>query len=202
MPRAAGQIDLAKAEAVLDAAAEVFAERGLGAPVDEVARRAGVSKQTIYNRYGGKHGLVKALVERRSHMMTAALEEPDAGEHLEDTLIAYARDLLALHLSPGHQQFLRVLVAAAADDPEMARVFYEAGPKASRERFAGFLARQARDGKLRLEDPLEAASYFGGMVTGHRQLGLLLGVNPPMSPEEVERTAQRTARAFLKACRA
>ena len=65
MPRAAGQIDRAKNEAILDAASDVIFERGLGAPLDEVARRAGVSKQTIYNHYGSKGDLVRALIERR-----------------------------------------------------------------------------------------------------------------------------------------
>jgi len=51
MARAVGQIDLAKTQAILDAAVDVMAERGLGASMEEVARRAGVSKQTIYNHY-------------------------------------------------------------------------------------------------------------------------------------------------------
>lgn len=41
MPRVAGQIDLAKGEAILDAAVEVLGERGLAASMEEVARRAG-----------------------------------------------------------------------------------------------------------------------------------------------------------------
>ena len=40
MPRAPGQIDLAKTEAILDAAAQVFGERGLAASMEEIARRA------------------------------------------------------------------------------------------------------------------------------------------------------------------
>ena len=47
MPRLAGQIDVAKNEAILDAAVEVLAERGLSAPIEAIARRASVSKQTI-----------------------------------------------------------------------------------------------------------------------------------------------------------
>ena len=62
MPRAAGQIDAAKTEAILDAAYEVLAERGLSAPMGEIARRAGVSKQTVYNRYSCKGEIVRALV--------------------------------------------------------------------------------------------------------------------------------------------
>ncbi|HEY9219927.1 MAG TPA: helix-turn-helix domain-containing protein, partial [Phenylobacterium sp.] len=88
MPRVAGQIDLAKNEAILDAASEVLSLRGFTASMDEIARLAGVSKQTIYNHYGGKAELVRALAERRVHEVTAPLNAPEAAEHPEAALAA------------------------------------------------------------------------------------------------------------------
>jgi AcrR family transcriptional regulator len=72
MPRVAGQIDRAKTEAILEATAEAIYARGLGVSVDEIARRAGVSKQTIYNHYGSKADLIRALIETRAQTITAA----------------------------------------------------------------------------------------------------------------------------------
>ena len=63
MARVIGQIDLSKNEAILDAAVDVLGERGITAPMEEIARRAHVSKQTIYNHYGSKAELVRALPE-------------------------------------------------------------------------------------------------------------------------------------------
>ena len=40
MPRVAGQIDVSKNEAILDAAVEVFSQRGVMASVEDIARRA------------------------------------------------------------------------------------------------------------------------------------------------------------------
>ena len=52
-------------ERVLDAAADLFAERGyLGSTVADVARRAGVSVQTVYNAVGGKPELLKVAYDR------------------------------------------------------------------------------------------------------------------------------------------
>ncbi|MEJ8277604.1 TetR/AcrR family transcriptional regulator [Pseudonocardia spirodelae] len=49
--------------ALLDAAADVFAERGYdGASVDEIARVAGVSVGSIYSRFGSKQDLFRALM--------------------------------------------------------------------------------------------------------------------------------------------
>ena len=76
MPRAAGQIDRAKSEAMLDAAVQVIAEQGVSAPVATIAKRAGVSKQTLYNHFGGKAGLIRVLILRRVDEFTAPLADP------------------------------------------------------------------------------------------------------------------------------
>src|SRR5437868_5777618 len=72
---------------VLDAAAEVFAERGPDASVDEIARRAGVGHGTVFRRFPTKESLVAAVMCRRLEEITAAaedlLEQPDAGEAFE-----------------------------------------------------------------------------------------------------------------------
>lgn len=49
-------------ERLLRAAAEVFAERGLEAGVDEVARAAGVGMGTLYRRFPTKQSLIEELV--------------------------------------------------------------------------------------------------------------------------------------------
>jgi AcrR family transcriptional regulator len=52
--------------ALLDAAAEVFAARGLrDASVDEIAERAGYSKGAVYWHFESKDGLFLALLEER-----------------------------------------------------------------------------------------------------------------------------------------
>ena len=69
---------------VLEAAAEVFAERGPDASVDEIARRAGVGHATVFRRFPTKEALLAAVVCRRLDELTAfaedALAQQDAGE--------------------------------------------------------------------------------------------------------------------------
>jgi AcrR family transcriptional regulator len=48
-------------ERILAAAAEVFAERGLEATLDDIADRAGVGVGTVYRRFANKEALVEAL---------------------------------------------------------------------------------------------------------------------------------------------
>ncbi|WP_230007638.1 TetR/AcrR family transcriptional regulator, partial [Microbacterium sp. Bi128] len=49
-------------ERIRTAAAAAFAEHGLDAPLDDIARRAGVSAGTIYHRFGSREGLIDAVV--------------------------------------------------------------------------------------------------------------------------------------------
>jgi AcrR family transcriptional regulator len=49
-------------EKVKQAAADAFARDGLDVPLEEIARRAGVRAGTIYNRFGGREGLLDAVV--------------------------------------------------------------------------------------------------------------------------------------------
>lgn len=62
--------------ALLDAAAEVFARRGVdGASVDDVAAAAGFTKGAVYSHFASKDGLVDALAEDKvSAYLTIGLE--------------------------------------------------------------------------------------------------------------------------------
>ena len=198
MPRLAGQIDLAKTEAILDAASEVLGERGLSAPMEEIARRAGVSKQTVYNHYGSKADLVRALVERRVDTITAPLREPGAEENPEDTLAAYARTLLTV-VTNRNYSLMRVTIQSAGEMPDLAREVFEAGPLRSRAELAEFLEMETRAGRMNVKDSKMAADLFGGMVLGHRQTKALLNIAPDLTEDQVEALALEAARIFMRA---
>jgi AcrR family transcriptional regulator len=69
-------------ETVLEAAAEVFAESGLNASYDEIARRAGVGAGTVYRRFPERAELVRALFDSQLDHIEALADDaagrPDA----------------------------------------------------------------------------------------------------------------------------
>jgi AcrR family transcriptional regulator len=71
---------------ILDAAAELFAERGLHVSLDEVAERAGVGVGTVYRRFADRDALIDALLQSRVEefleMVELAAANPDAWEGL------------------------------------------------------------------------------------------------------------------------
>jgi AcrR family transcriptional regulator len=63
VPGAPLRADAARNVAQIRAAAiAAFRGRGLDTPLEEIAAAAGVSKATIYNRFGGRAGLIDAVI--------------------------------------------------------------------------------------------------------------------------------------------
>jgi AcrR family transcriptional regulator len=85
---------------ILDAAREVFAERGLDVTLDEIARHAGVGTGTAYRRFPNKHVLIEALMVERIEVLEQiaheCLEDPDPwrglAAYLERSLAQQAAD--------------------------------------------------------------------------------------------------------------
>src|SRR5580692_12043342 len=61
--------------AVLDAARDVFAAQGAGAPISAVAERAGVGMGTLYRRYGSKAELLQRLCVLAMEQALAAADD-------------------------------------------------------------------------------------------------------------------------------
>lgn len=193
MPRVAGQVDEAKTRAILDAARELFSERGYQASMEEIARLAGVSRQTVYNRFPSKTELGRAMARRWSDAISAPL---DSDQSPEAVLTALATAMLEKFQGKGGSA-IRGLALTSPDAPEMAAAVYEAGPGQTLARLTRWLKAQADAGRLDVPDPAQAAEAFVGSVTGHAHLRAVLGV--PHPPIDVPTRAAEAARRFLKA---
>ena len=68
-------------ERILAAARDVFAERGLDAPLEAIARRAGVGQATLYRRFPTRQGLMVAAIGPKlaadTEATERALKDPD-----------------------------------------------------------------------------------------------------------------------------
>ena len=86
--------DATRSDRVVSVAAEVFAERGLGATLAEIAERAGVGVASVYRRFASKDDLISKVYEPRLLAAKAAVENallnPDPWAAFED----YFRDSL------------------------------------------------------------------------------------------------------------
>src|SRR3954465_10654370 len=112
------------------AARRLFLTDGYGqTTVSSIAEAAGVSVETIYKAFGGKPGLVRAMVSK-------ALEGAGAvpAEQRSDEMQAWERDpravirnwaRLATEVSPSTAPIVLLIRSAAGTDPEMADLLAE-----------------------------------------------------------------------------
>jgi AcrR family transcriptional regulator len=73
--------------AIRDAACAVFATAGLDAPMEQIAQAAGVSKGTIYHRFGSREALIESVVgelveAKLAELIEHSLAEPDPWSRL------------------------------------------------------------------------------------------------------------------------
>jgi AcrR family transcriptional regulator len=124
---------------VLDAARTAFAESGLDVGVEEIARRAGVGKGTLYRRFPTKEALVRAIFEdildemERNVAASAAIE--DAGEAFAHYVGSAAR------MQADNQGFFDVVAhglgARALTDEQRARIVAASTAPLQRAQAAG-----------------------------------------------------------------
>lgn len=113
-------------ERILDAARDVFLERGFdGASIDEIAERAPASKPTIYARYSGKPALFAAIVERSigELMNLGSAYTPPAGT-VQEKLVGLAMAIVDRSLKESIG-LLRVTIGEADRFPELSCQFHE-----------------------------------------------------------------------------
>ncbi len=194
MARVRGQVDETKTEAILEAATALFGEKGALASMEAIARRAGVSRQTLYNRFPNKLEIGRALAARRSDAISAPLR---AGGEPEAVLTAFAVGLLDKLLRVDAGASLRGVALMSPEMPDLADAIYQAGPAEGLRRLAAWLAEQDRLGLLSIPQPAVAAEMFAGMVLGHGHLRAILGVAQP--PLDLEARAAEATRRFLRA---
>jgi len=183
---------------LLDAAEAVFLREGYAAAnMDEIARNAGMSKRTLYQHFSSKAELFEAV-------MTAALaplridsalveDEPDIARALAGMLAACTRHLLAARQC----ELIRLVISEVHRSPELADAFHRAGPGRGADSLETRIAREARQGRLRVNDPHKAAEMLYGMALGAAHMKVLLGLREPPGEAEIVQHINEAVTAFL-----
>ena len=192
--------DTEKNSAIIDAASQLFLENGFdGTSMDEVAKRAGVSKQTVYSHFSSKEQLFSEAIH-----LTISTYFPENAlkgvEHhtLEADLTAVAGKFGRLLMSPDAMAMHRVLVAAAPKGPAFAQMFWNAGPAEMNDKLAEFLKTWAERGELAIENFEEAAGRLITLLKGKAHFMLEIGLIDHVSDEDLAAQIKDAVACFLK----
>ncbi|WP_119167640.1 TetR/AcrR family transcriptional regulator [Algihabitans albus] len=188
-----------KVRQILAGARATFLECGYGgASVDEIARRARVSKGTLYNYFPDKRRLFAAVVDEECRELSQRLFTIETdGESVEATLTRIATSFVRFVVSPFALGMYRIAVAESQRIPEVGRVFYASGPELGTARLAAFLAAARERGELVVEDADLAACQFAELCRAELFHKVLFGVIEAPSGADIDRIAEAAVRLFL-----
>ncbi len=155
---------------ILDAARELFAERGLGVTLNDIAHHAGVGVGTVYRRFPDKAPLIDALFEQRLEefvgLMNAALDDPDPWQGFAGFLER------ALELQAADRGLRELVLGAPGGEERIAQLRAQLYPLGER------LVQRAREaGELRADCEAQDTAILQLM------LGLVIDTAHDVEPE-------------------
>lgn len=189
-----------KQQQILRGAGAVFAREGYeGASMSRIALEAGVSKGTLYNYFTSKAELFGAYVQQECSQKLATVFEGWA-EGLDPAcaLRVIGERVVRMIVSPIGLTMYRVVVSEAGKFPELARVFYDAGPAQALRQMSSWLAAQHRQGTLAVADPTFAAEQFFALCQTRLAMQCRLQLVHEVSDEAVAEVVAASVRMFLR----
>ncbi|MFI6944186.1 TetR/AcrR family transcriptional regulator [Streptomyces sp. NPDC050418] len=198
---------LEKRQAILEGARAVFGRDGYTrASIDAIAAEAGVSSRTLYNHFGDKEGLFRAVLMDSSVAVTTAQQEllarhfhkfRDPAVDLYDMVIDWVG---GAETHPEHFALVRQIIAEANRLPlDVLQEWRRIGPKATQEALSEHLLAAGRAGLLAVDEEnvgratRHLALFTAGAVSAESAQGAL-----PLEPEEFERLAREGVELFLQ----
>ena len=195
--------DLAKRQAILDAAKILFLSHGYAnTSMDAVAAEAGVSKLTVYSHFNDKETLFSAAVMAKCEEQLPPLffELPE-GIAVENVLLNIARGFHQLINSDESVNLHRLIMALGSQDPKLSLIFFEAGPQRMVQGMERLLTRIHETGALSIDLPRNAAEHFFCLIKGAGNFRLLYGCGEPLNEEASESHVREVVELFMRAYR-
>lgn len=154
--------------------AQFLANGFVPARIEDIARDAGVVKQTIYNRFGGKDGLFTAVLLWAQDRTLP--EERELLDYLredhgtpEAVLIEVGVRWLRILLRKELILLRRLVMVEAARNPSFRKAWQGGAPRRFRKALSTFLRRQSRVGMLEVDDPERVAEQLIALVGSEGQ---------------------------------
>lgn len=194
-----------KHSAILDAATRVFLRHGYhAANMEQIAREAAVSKQTIYKHCSSKEALFLDIIADLTTRATAVAQQslPDLTEStdLQWYLEEYACRELETLLDPEVIRLRRLVIGEADRFPEVAKSYYESGPMIGFQMIERILCSFVDRGLIKISDTRQAAENLNWLILAHHlNRAMFLGDSIVPTRAEIRDHARRVVQFFLHA---
>jgi AcrR family transcriptional regulator len=182
---------------IFSAAEAAFTADGFHvATMDNIARRAGCSKKTIYKFFSSKEDLFFGLIEQSREMVHKV--QIDRSKETEAALVEFLEESSRIMLSRNAISRRRMIMAEYTHSPALLAAAERRGTGTARLALASYLGELERSGRYEIGDPREAAHMLIGMALGAFHQRLLLGVTSSLSPEVIRERIVKAVRIYLR----
>jgi AcrR family transcriptional regulator len=196
--------DSSKRRQIVEGARAVFLAQGFdAASMNDIARKAGVSKGTLYVDFKNKEGLFEAINEHECRDQAEQVFVLDPSNHDVEAVLRRLGGAFAHYLSHRSTSPIRTVIAIADRMPEVGRQFYETGPAVGIAKLSAYLQAQVEAGVLDLavEDCDIVAAQFLESCLATTFKPVLFNFAPPPAQERIDHVVDIAVRAFIRAYR-
>jgi TetR/AcrR family transcriptional repressor of mexJK operon len=146
----------ARTQELLHVAGELFLKNGYTkTSLEAIARAAHVAVRTIYVKFGGKAGLLQAVMAAKRDRSFRSQPMDTDPRPLREIVDEFALQFHEMVNSPEAIALQRVVITEAPTSPELAEVYWNGGPRLTREMLARFFARPDIRAQMRPDVPAD-----------------------------------------------
>jgi AcrR family transcriptional regulator len=178
-------------------AREVFREEGYqAASMSAIAARLGGSKATLYTYFSSKEALFEGYVRDQCGRIAAEILDFTDGQPVREVLTRFGENYRNHISSDDAVRTFQIVVAEARRTPELARLFFEAGPLVGWDRLARYLEAAVARGEIDVADCRQAAWQFMALCRTHH-LQAVLNLDPKPTAREVAAEVASAVEMFM-----
>ena len=180
-------------------AARLMLQKGYAnVSLEMIAREAHVAVRTIYIKFGGKIGILKALMQDKRDAMFDNIDMERDPRPLREVIDDFAARLYNLLTSPEAVGLQRMLAAEARANPELVDTFFAMGPEVSRGAIAQYLQRPEVRAQLRDDLPFSQLPVLLINTVLGDQLSRVLRDQQEGTPEECAQALKQRLELFYR----
>lgn len=189
----------AKRQQILQGAHAIFMDVGFDvASMEQIAKRAGVSKGTMYNYYANKEALFAALIQSECERLRGKLfGRLDVDKAPEEFLYELGVMFLQKTLGSDELNMYRIIVAQSVRFPALGLIFENSGPAVGGKVLGRYLRGLSDQGVLRIDDEHLAAFQFYSLCEADMLRRAQLQIEMP-TKAMIENRVRSAVRIFLR----
>lgn len=185
------------------AAMEILSERGFeGTTMSAIAKRANISKETLYGVCASKEALFADIVSLNSlrlnkEIVDALSEENGERRLIPDVLVCFGEKLFTLLTSDESIVLNRIAIASLPLNTQFSSILTQKGRGATLPLLKEMMKKASIRGELPASIPENAEDIFIGLLIGDFQIKRLLAVEDVPTQDTIKTHAKKSVELFV-----